>query len=229
MEDYVLTVKRVLRHMQWPTCACMGHSMGGQIGKLFAAVYPEHVERFVMLDSAGPLATEPEEVAWGARRALDQLMWLEDHVLTTDDGTREYTRTEALDRIKRRIFGELTDECAETLMVRYLRPGPPSTGKHLLANDPRLRVTYSQWFSAGQLQEVVRNMRCPTLLIVSTDSDVYFNTVYVLFVHLYTSNPNIQIVRVDGNHDVHQNHPRRVAPLINRFLHSDHPFCDSKL
>lgn len=228
MENYVTVAKRVLQHVRWSTCSCIGHSMGGQMGKLFAAVYPEHVERFVMLDSAGPVAMEPEEVAHGTRRALDELMKLEDRVSTANGGARESTRAEALDRIKRRMYSSLTDECVETLMVRYLRPGP-SPDKYLLANDPRLRVTYSEWFSVGQHRDVVRNIRCPTLLIMSTDSDVYFKDVYGWFLHLYRSNPNFRIVRVEGNHDVHQNYPHRVAPFINRFLHSDHPFCSSKL
>lgn len=222
MENYVVSTKRVVQHMGWSTCMCIGHSMGGQIGKLFAAVYPEHVDRFVMLDTAGPVAMDPDEVAWSARRALDELLKLEDRVSTADGGAREYTHAEAAGRIKRRMFGWLADESVETLMARYLRPGP-TPGKHLLANDPRLRVTYSEWFSAGQHRDVVRNIRCPTLLIISTDSEVYFNDVYGLFSRLYRSNPNFRLARVHGNHDVHQNHPRRVAPFINRFLGSDRP------
>lgn len=223
MENYAVTIRRVADHVQWSApFGCLGHSMGGQVAKLFAAVYPECVAWLVLLDTAGPVAACPEEITWSMRRAGDELLRLENKMSTsTSGGDRPppvYGYPGALERVRRRHYGQLDDEPARTLMTRYLRPGP--TGEFHLANDVRLGVPYSQWFSPAQHRDVVTNVRCPTLLIRASDSDSYYIDVYGVFVEMYEENPNFRTVGVDGNHDVHMNNPRAVATLINKFLNN---------
>lgn len=221
IEHYVLTVKRVVA-ARWPGSVrpftCIGHSMGGQVAVLLAAVYPAEVERLVLLDSAGPVDMYPEDVVPAMRSAIDNLIRLE-------NGVRRTTflgPVAAFERIKQRSYGPLvdetlTDEAAQTLMVRYYRPRPTGS-KYVVANDARLRVTYSDLFSAAQYRNVVERVTCPTLWIRATVSDVYHEDLYGLFIELYGRNPNFRTVKVPGNHDVHINHPGLVAPLVNRFL-----------
>lgn len=223
IENYALTIRRVADHVQWLSpFVCLGHSMGGQVAKLFAALYPERVTRLVLLDSGGPVAMYPEEIMWSARRANDKLLRFENRMMESTGGDNRpppvYSYPEALDRIRRRAYGSLDDEPARTLMTRYLRPGP--AGKFCLANDVRLGVPYNQWFSAAQRWDVVKNIRCPTLLIKASNSDSYYNDVYGVFVYLYRRNPNFRTVMVDGNHDVHMNNPSAVAMLVNKFLNN---------
>jgi len=225
MEDYALTIKRVADHIKWLSpFVCLGHSMGGQVAKLFAAVYPEYVERLVLLDTAGPVAMFPEEVTWSSRRAADELLRLENRkkAASTSGGGHPplvYAYPEALDRVRTRHYGPLDDELARTLMSRYFRPGP-TAGEYRLANDVRLSVPYSQWFSAAQHWDVVSKVRCPTLLIRASGSDLYYVDVYGVFVDMYERNPHFRTVMVDGNHDVHMNNPRAVAAWINKFLNN---------
>lgn len=229
MEHYAMAVKRVLDRVQWPACVCVAHSMGGQVGMLFAAIYPEHVKKLVLLDVAGPVETYPEEIVWRTRRSLDELLRLENRVSLGTNRSPEYDRPEdALHRIRQRVYGAMVGESGETLtresgmtlMARYLRPGPGGS-KHVLANDARLKVTYSELFSVGQHRDVVKRVRCPTLSIRATDSDAFYRELYEVVVGLYSSNPNFRFVRVEGNHDVHLNHPHRVASLINLFLNNN--------
>lgn len=217
MENYVVTMVQVADHLQWSTFALIGHSMGGQIGKLFAAVYKERINKLVLLDTAGPIDMHPEDIVPITRKALNELLRLEKHcILSTPP---EYDRPDdALNRINTRMFGALTDESAKSLMRRYLRPGPG--GKLRLANDVRLKVTYTEFFSAGQHFNVVQNLRCPTLLIKATDSVQAYADVYSVFYDMYTKNKYFRFVTVDGNHDVHMNHPCRVAPFVNKFLNT---------
>lgn len=233
MENYVMTVKRVtdhyyLRRKVAPSFVCVGHSMGGQIGILFSAVYPEHVKKLVILDTAGPVEMYPDELVFCKRQALDKLLKLENYIWPSDttvitSSPREYTRLEALNHIKRRMYITtavgLSDVGAESMVDRHLRPGP-TAGKYLLTNDPRVRVTYSDWFSVEQHQNVVANVACPTLLIRATESTSYYNELYKVFIDMYGRTPNFRSVWVEGNHDVHMNHPHRVAQLINKFINN---------
>lgn len=228
MENYALTVKRVLDYVRWTTFVCIGHSMGGQIGTLIAALYPEHVEKLVLLDAAGPVEMYPKEIVSRARRSLDELLKLEDRILSGVNRSPEYGRPEeALGRVQQRIYGALFSEPREmlthdsgmTLMARYLRPGPG--GKYVLANDVRLKVTYSNFFSARQLKNIVESVTCPTLLMGATESQPFFNSLYKVIVGLYAANPNFRLVMVDGNHDVHLNYAHRVASLVEDFLNDN--------
>lgn len=192
--------------------------MGGQVAVLLAAVYPAEVERLVLLDSAGPIDMYPEDVVPVMRSAMDNLIRHENKV----GRTTVLGPTAAFERIKQRIYGlvvdeTLTDEAARTLMVRYYQPRPTG-GEYVVANDARLRVTYSDLFSAAQYRNVVERVACPTLWIRAAVSDVYHEYLYGLFIELYGKNPNFRTVKVPGNHDVHINHPGLVAPLVNRFL-----------
>ncbi|VVC25372.1 Alpha/beta hydrolase fold-1,Alpha/Beta hydrolase fold [Cinara cedri] len=227
LEDYTVTIRRVADHVRWSAFVCVGHSMGGQVAKLFTAVYPDHVKKLVMLDTAGPVEVHPEEIGSCIRRALDELLKLENRKFAGDAKypPPEYAYPEAVARIKNRMFGlesedTFNDDAAKALMARYFRQKGQG-GKYLLANDLRLKVTYSEWFSAIQFWDVVKNIKCPTLIIRASESDVYYNGVFKIFVHIYEQNPNFKIVRVQGNHDVHMNHPHRVAPLINKFLNNN--------
>jgi len=222
LENYMLTVKRVADYVRWTEpFVCVGHSMGGQICTLFAAVYSDAVKRLVILDTAGPVDMHPEDVVPVKRRALDELLMLENRAWDGTSAPPVYGGSRAaLDRIKRRLYTlsaeMLTDESAKMLMDRYYRQLPGDGFS--VANDARLRVTYTELFSAAQHRDVVEHVRCPTLLIRATSSNELFDDIYAVFVRLYSRNPNIRTVVVDGNHDVHMNHPHRVAPFVNRFL-----------
>lgn len=217
LESYATAAKRVADHVRWSTFACIGHSMGGQVAKLFAAVYPEHVEKLVMLDTAGPPETYPGELAPCMREALDALLQSEDRKWTGSKRPPEYACAEvALDRVKRRMLGSLTDDAGRALMTRYVRPA--GGGKYVPVNDVRLKVPYSEFLSAEQHRDVVRNVRCPTLCVRATESEVYYTAIVGTFGDLYRTNPNFRTVVVEGTHDVHMNYPHRVAPFVNAFL-----------
>lgn len=227
LESYVVAVERAARHARWDEpFACLGHSMGGQIGKLYAALFPERVRKLVILDSAGPVAVDPDEVVQCVRRAADQQLRLEDRMTSTAPAGPDtspqppppvFSREQALDRIQRRTYGRLSRRSAEMMLPRYVRPGP-TAGQYLLTNDVRLNVAYSEWFSVAQHRNVVDNVRCPVLVVRAAGSDAYYDDVYRPFVRMYGARSNFRIVRVPGDHDVHMDHPDRVAPVVDAFL-----------
>lgn len=223
LEHYATTVKRVAEHVRWSgrPFVCMGHSMGGQIALVVAAVWPEDVGKLVLLDSAGPVEMCPEDVVPATRRALDELLRLEgDGAQPPRPAPRFNEPGTALRRVKQRSYGStvsetLTDQAGENLMTRFYRRLGPA---YVMNNDARLKVTYSDLFSAGQHGDVVDNIRCPTLVVRAAEGRAYLYDIYALFVDLYDANPHFRIVTVPGNHDVHMNCPNRVAPIVNGFL-----------
>lgn len=48
-------MKRVIDHMNWKKVTLLGHSQGGHFCLLFAAIYPELVERVICIDMFKPI------------------------------------------------------------------------------------------------------------------------------------------------------------------------------
>ncbi|MFW6054071.1 MAG: alpha/beta fold hydrolase, partial [Persicimonas sp.] len=62
LADYVEDVRAVVDHAGVDSFGLVGHSMGGQVAQLFAATYPERVERLALLCSVPASGMElPEE------------------------------------------------------------------------------------------------------------------------------------------------------------------------
>ncbi|NWW95888.1 SEHL2 protein, partial [Rhynochetos jubatus] len=86
--DYVTDVRRVAAALQWRRFTLMGHSMGNArlfflsyclISPQFSFLYPEMVDKLILLENPGFLL-EPEEIeAWlkSKRMAIDRLLSLE--------------------------------------------------------------------------------------------------------------------------------------------------------
>lgn len=69
---YAEEVLALLDAMQFPQCVLMGHSMGGGVACIFAALFPERVKKLVLLDAMGPLVTAEQEAMSQMRQAMQQ-------------------------------------------------------------------------------------------------------------------------------------------------------------
>ncbi|XP_025198508.1 serine hydrolase-like protein isoform X1 [Melanaphis sacchari] len=214
LECYAVAVKRFVDHLQWDRFRCIGHSMGGMIGSLFASLYPEHVASLVMIDSAGPAPVHPQDTVKWLRTACDGLLTIERKAVSGSPPS--YTREQAIDALMTKRPSKLTRSSAEALIERSLvdRPG----GRHAFCMDQRLKVPYSQMLSPIQCAAVAYSIQCPVLHLVASDNPYQKSPDVKLSRKIYKSNPNFRVVKVDGNHDVHLNHPERIAGLINKFL-----------
>ncbi|NWT15233.1 SEHL2 protein, partial [Vireo altiloquus] len=89
--DYVTDVRRVAAALQWRRFTLMGHSMGKHhsvlnfsfsycfISPQFCFLYPEMVDKLILLESLGFLLAPEDTEAWleSKRRVIDRLLSLE--------------------------------------------------------------------------------------------------------------------------------------------------------
>ncbi|NWR38093.1 SEHL2 protein, partial [Tachuris rubrigastra] len=83
--DYVTDVRRVAEALQWRRFTLMGHSMGNFsfsycfISPQFCFLYPEMVDKLILLESLGFLLAPEDTEAWlkSKRRVIDRLLSLE--------------------------------------------------------------------------------------------------------------------------------------------------------
>ncbi|XP_059672494.1 serine hydrolase-like protein 2 isoform X2 [Gavia stellata] len=77
--DYVSDVRRVAAALQWRRFTLMGHSMGGAVAGMFCFLYPEMVDKLILLENLGFLLAPEDTEAWlkSKRMVIDRLLSLE--------------------------------------------------------------------------------------------------------------------------------------------------------
>ncbi|XP_022172400.1 serine hydrolase-like protein isoform X3 [Myzus persicae] len=214
LECYALAFKRVVDYLKWDRFKCIGHSMGGAIASLFTSLYPEHVASLVMIDCAGPEPVHAQDTVKWLRIMCDGLLTIERKAKSGSPPS--YTREQAVDALMTKRPSKLTRNSANVLVERSLVDRPD--GRHAFSMDQRLKVSYNPMFTPIQYMAVVNSIRCPVLHLRATENPLQKTPENKLARKMYKSNPNVRLVKVNGNHDVHLNHPERIADLINTFL-----------
>ncbi|NXG75623.1 SEHL2 protein, partial [Baryphthengus martii] len=77
--DYVSDVRRVAAALHWRQFTLMGHSMGGAVAGMFCFLYPEMVDKLILLENLGFLLAPEDTEAWlkSKRLVIDRLLSLE--------------------------------------------------------------------------------------------------------------------------------------------------------
>jgi pimeloyl-ACP methyl ester carboxylesterase len=78
MQKSVGVVRDILQILNWETSHIIGHSMGASISVMYAATFPEKVDKLVLIEGFGPLTAKVENTVRNLRKALDgeRLMFL---------------------------------------------------------------------------------------------------------------------------------------------------------
>ncbi|XP_075900344.1 serine hydrolase-like protein isoform X2 [Nelusetta ayraudi] len=96
MVEYVVDVRRVADALELKKFSIIGHSMGGDIAGLFAALYPEMVDALIHLDNFVLLPTDTTEIAGVMRQGMDELLRYEKR---PEQKRKVYTYEKAVQRL----------------------------------------------------------------------------------------------------------------------------------
>lgn len=207
--DYVEVILDAAEHFGWDRFSLVGHSMGGSIAMMFAAAFPERVEKLVLSDSFGPLTGDPADVATQLRSGMISRR------KSRDITPRFYpSRLELVERMKRGSLG-LTDDAITQLLERT---AVESEEGWSFSYDPRARDVSAYRFAPEHVDALMRAIVCPTLMIRATAGGIMrYGVLESRFDHIR----DLTVVDVAGNHHVHLNEPDKIAPIITSFLLDD--------
>jgi pimeloyl-ACP methyl ester carboxylesterase len=197
--DYLGDVKRVLDHLGARRIVLIGHSLGARVSAAWSALYPDQVERLVMIDAFYQWYAAPD---WPARlrRWLDQIDRPVPPALKVDP-----ERLEA-------FFLRQTPGMAP-ILARYLAANSFRTledGTQVADWSPYHHRATPTPFDDRQMREALLGLTMPTLALqclVPPEGSVEFNL----------HNPNLRIERIDGGHMLHWERPLEVAAAIARW------------
>ncbi|XP_056442031.1 serine hydrolase-like protein [Gadus chalcogrammus] len=217
-QSYVADLYRLVKALQWEKFSIIGHSMGGNIGGMFSALYPEMVDALVLLDSYGFLPTDVKEMPEVMRQGMEELLKYENRE------ERVYTKDQAFQRLQ---AGNptLSEQSARILLERGTRQ---VEGGLVFSRDFRINLKNIMRFSTEQCLELQSRITTRVLVLLAEEGfEKRFaesnQTKLISTILQGYREPNGVVVTLPGDHHVHLNHPESVAPSITDFLQSNGP------
>jgi pimeloyl-ACP methyl ester carboxylesterase len=197
----------VMDELGWQRCTLLGHSRGAGISMLFAAAFPDRVDKLVLLEGGLPLTAEEREAPAGLAQAL-----LEARALR-DKGGRVFTERNTAIAERACGFSKVTTAAAEILARRSLREVPGGFQWHA---DQRLKAQSELRLTAEQARAFARSVTAPVLLLFAEKSPFVDRPLYREFPTLFA---NIEVDRIPGAHHFHlEGSEGAIAERIRRFL-----------
>ena len=193
--------------MGWQRFTLLGHSRGAGISMLFAAAFPDRVDKLVLLEGGLPLTAEEREAPAGLAQAL-----LEARALRGKGG-RVFTERNTAIAERAGGFSKVTTAAAEILARRSLREVPGGFQWHA---DQRLKAQSELRLTAEQARAFARSVTAPVLLLFAEKSPFVDRPLYREFPTLFA---NIEVDRIPGAHHFHlEGSEGAIAERIRRFL-----------
>ncbi|MGH6649077.1 alpha/beta fold hydrolase [Aquabacterium sp.] len=190
----------------------LGHSMGGNVVMLYAAVRPERIRRLVNLEGFGMPATRPEDAPGR------YVKWLNE--LKEPARLKDYESVEGVAKRLQSTNPRLREDFALWLAGQWARE---EGGRWHINADPAHKRSQPILYRVEEVQAFYQRITMP-VLFVEADQTVYF----LLFNGKFTrdefldrvqSVPHFRMETIrDAGHMVHHDQPVELASHIAKFL-----------
>lgn len=206
--DYVLDVIAVLNTYTQSTWL-IGHSMGGAVAMLVAAMAPDKVSGLIVLDSMGPATCPPEQRVLTMQRSMQKML-----KKRTARSSR-YSCQEDLIHARMHGFTELSFEASKLLVQRG---STVENGEWKWRADHKLSFPSPFRMDEASVEAFFQAIKCPTLGIVANQG--IFERQQELVEKRTKAFPWVKLKRLDGNHHFHLEPETsfNVAQEIHRFI-----------
>jgi pimeloyl-ACP methyl ester carboxylesterase len=193
--------------LAWPRCTLLGHSRGAGISMLFAATFPERVDKLVLLEGGLPLTAEASEAPQGLAQALQEARALR------DKAGRVFTDRKTAIAERAGGFSKVTTAAAEILARRSLRQVPGGFQWHA---DQRLKAQSELRLTADHVRAFAHRITAPVLLLFAEKSPFVDRPLYREMPSWFA---NVEVDRIPGGHHFHlEGSEAAIAQRIRRFL-----------
>lgn len=187
----------------------VGHSMGGNVGGLYAGAMPERVRAFVNVEGFGLVDTNPDEAPARYREWLQQMRAV--------PAFRHFDSMEALARHVAKRSPRMSAAQARFVAEAWAVEGPDGL---TLRADPAHKHPNAVLYRRAEAEACWRNVQAPVLLVAGADSAV-FDAVGVRSsdgaLPLPFPDSRTRIIEACG-HMVHFEAPAVLAAAIEDFL-----------
>ncbi|XP_075225296.1 serine hydrolase-like protein, partial [Lycorma delicatula] len=217
-------IRRVLHHLCWLKCILLSHSAGGHFSLFLASLYPNIVTKLVILDYFPFfVATDNNEMYERLRYNFEFSINLDKKNFLIKDVQEHTTYDEILQKFIHKHISPLSKKSAQKLLNREITA---MNDKSIIYSDNRKLLLALPIMSLDFHISVIKQINSPVLIIMTSESKrnlidkMPTNVASIEAIKKSLHSRSIKIVTVMGNHNVHLEHPERVAQLITNFLTS---------
>ena len=197
----------VAEQLGWSRCNLLGHSRGAAIAMLFAAAFPERVDKLVLIEGGVPVLGTPGEAPATLARSFR-----ERQALRKRSGRVFADRATAIEE-RAQGFTKLTTAAAEILARRALREVPGGYQWHA---DQRLKGTPEVRLTREHVRAFIAAVQAPVLMVLAERSPFGHTELYKEMIAAFA---RIDLVRLPGGHHLHlEGAEAEIGALVRRFL-----------
>lgn len=203
--DWIYDVATLIKTQGWQQVDIIGHSMGGMIGSVLAAVMPQMVRRLVLIDSIGLVTGDAAKVTEQLRTAINH-RWQSPH---KQKPVYPDLQSAALARQNQSDFD------FDSALILAQRGTIACPGGLTWSADMRLRESSAYRLLSSQAQQLLTDIHCPVLAILATDGLEMMQQARQQYQSCY---PQLELRELSGGHHCHMTQAKAVASEICQFL-----------
>lgn len=202
--DAVVDVIAVADALRLERFSLLGHSLGGSIFTLLAAVVPERVQALGLLDALGPIATPVEDTLSQCRKGIVYTKKLKDTRQPSYESLEK-----AIEARERSLF--LPKRGMENIVKRGTET---KGGRWMWRHDVRIKSPSLIRLTESQIATFLEGIECPVCLV---KPDEGLDIARELIDSRVNAVEDIEVVHSPGGHYPHLEYPEMVAELLNKF------------
>lgn len=215
--DCLLAVERLAAVLKWEKFSFLCHSLGATMAIMYAGIFPEKVEKLIMLDIVRVMPTKPETVNVRFRKTVGKLLKYETEILAGQEKPISYET--AIEKSIGGSFGSLDEKACHIMFKRGLKK---VEGGYVFSRDRRLMAAPLSFAPKWDQLVLASKVTADVLIIIFTEGP-YFESKEEHLEHveyLKKGSKCVRYVEIEGKHHTHLTNPEKVAPLISEFFNS---------
>jgi pimeloyl-ACP methyl ester carboxylesterase len=204
LSSYCIEVMALADSLSLGKFVLVGHSMGGGLANLLAGLYPERIEKLVLLDLIGTLTTPAEDTLTQMRKGLDQRL---------ERKPRKAGLYSTWDKaVEARAKNGVELEAAQLLGKRGVAKREQG---FYWRHDQRLSLRNLLSMTDDQLAPFMEAVSCPVLAIGSSEAVIHHQVIQERVAMV----KEIRLENLPGGHHQHlDGDVPRIAALLDEFL-----------
>lgn len=208
--DYIADLDALLRiYSPQQPARLVGHSMGANVGGLYAGIMPERVAAFINIEGFGLPESDPGNAPAHYRRWIEQSRAMEPYTTYRDFG-------ELAQRIRKRS-PRMSEERA--LFVASLWAEQLADGTVTLRADPAHRLPNAVQYRRAEARACWERIEAPVLVVKGAESDFYSRAREHAGPKEIDSFAGAESVEIaEAGHMVHFEQPGALAAVVEAFL-----------
>ncbi|XP_036146590.1 serine hydrolase-like protein [Monomorium pharaonis] len=215
--DYAHSLYFILDALQWKTCTVLGHSLGGQTALMFSIFQPDRFEKIISIDGLLMMPRLVKDLVTYFQTA--SALSVKDYREKFNKKPSLFTKEEILHSLTSKRYTPLNYEAANAIFERTVTE---ENGKYIHNRDVRLKNHPFSWMLMDESIKLSERLPMIPIYVFVASHGVCapFKEECELILDIMKAKTMLEVIYVDGNHDVHNNDPEKVAPFICKILNS---------